>query len=57
MRKDWGKLGAGFAFAGIIVALLGIIAFIKVDEATRYFLVTCDLILAIFIYFHYFDEY
>ena len=56
MRKDWGKLGAGFGFVGIIVALLGIIAFINVDEPTRYFLVSCDLILAVIIYFEYFTE-
>ena len=56
MRKDWGKLGAGFGFVAIIVALLGIIAFIDVDESTRYFLVSCDLILAVIIYFKYFGE-
>ena len=56
MRKDWGKLGAGFGFVGIIVALLGIIAFIDVNESTKYFLVTCDLLLGLFVYFYYFDE-
>jgi uncharacterized membrane protein len=56
MRKDWGKLGAGFGFVGIIVALMGIIALINVDQSTRYFLISCDLILAVFIYFKYFSE-
>ena len=56
MRRDWGKLGAGFGFAGIIVAMLGIIAFINVGESTKYFLVSCDLILATFIYFQYFAD-
>lgn len=56
MRKDWGKLGAGFGFIGIIIALLGIITFIDVDESTRYFLVTCDMLLGLFVYFYYFDD-
>lgn len=56
MRKDWAKLGAGFGFVGILVGLLGIIAFINVDEPTRYFLAMCDLLLGVFIYFYYFDK-